>query len=395
MSSGALLWLLACAAGVSVANLYYSQPLLAILAAAFQKDAHAVGLVPTLTQVGYAAGMLLVVPLGDSAERRMLIVCTAAASTVTLLCVALAPSFPLLLAACFALGLATSMPQLVVPYAAGLVPPGERGRSVGKVMSGLLIGILLSRTASGLIGAHLGFRAVYFLAAALMAGLTVLLRFALPRQAPAHALRYVDLLRSLPVLLRREPLLRRHALLGALSFASFSAFWTTLVFLLGQAPHRLGSEAAGLFGVVGVVGAILAPLAGRLADRRGSRAVNLAALVCCLAGWLVFAVFWRSLFAIGVGVVLLDLGCQANHIGNQARVLGLSAPERNRMNTVYMVAYFGGGAMGSLLGASAYAAFGWTGTCAVGAAVLLVALGVFFGFEGDASLRADEASRSA
>lgn len=393
MRLNALLWLLAIAAGASVANLYYSQPLLAMLSQEFGVDAHRAGLIPTFTQVGYASGMLLLIPLGDSVERRKLITLLSSAATVAVFAVALAPSFSLLLVASFALGLCTAVPQLVVPYAAALAPAAERGRSVGKVMSGLLVGILLSRTASGFLGAHFGWRAVYLIAAAVLVGLTVLLRLTLPRQEPEGSVRYLDLLRSLPGLVRREPLLRRHALLGALAFAAFSAFWTTLVFLLSGPPHHLGARAAGLFGLVGVVGAIIAPVAGRIADRVGSRVVNGSALVCVLASWIIFALFWRSLFALGLGVVLLDLGVQASHISNQTRVLGLSAPMRNRLNTVYMVSYFVGGAAGSLIGSAAFGAAGWTGTATAGILLSLAALAAFFLVEREASVHADAGVR--
>ena len=374
----ALLWLLAVAAGVTVANLYYCQPLLAMIAATFGASPHAAGLVPTFTQAGYAAGMLFIIPLGDSHERRTLMVATAALSTGALFGVAFAPSLAVLLVASFALGMTTAVPQLAVPYAAGLVPESERGRSVGRVMSGLLVGILLSRTASGLIGERLGWRATYLLAGAMMAAFTLLLRLRLPRQLPAQRISYGELLRSLPALVRREPLLRRHALLGALALAPFMAFWTTLVFLLTTPPHHSGAGVAGLFGVVGVAGALGAPLAGRLADRRGSRFVNGLALGCVLLSWIVFALAWRSLAGIALGVVLLDLGVQANHISNQTLVLGLSSELRNRLNAVYMVVYFAGGALGSIAGALAFGAYGWAGTSAFGIGASILALAAFF-----------------
>jgi predicted MFS family arabinose efflux permease len=279
----------------------------------------------------------------------------------------------------------------VVPYAAGLVPAHERGRSVGKVMSGLLIGILLSRTASGVVGAHLGWRAIYFIAFGAMAALVVVLRASLPAQPQEQRVPYRDLLRSLPGLLQREPLLRRHALLGMLGFAAFSAFWTTLVFLLRVPPHDYGPAVAGLFGVIGVAGALLAPMVGRLADKHGSRLVNGLGLACVLAGWIVFAVWWKSLIALAAGVVLLDLGVQASHISNQARILGLSSTFRNRLNTVYMVLYFTGGAAGSMLGAAAFESFGWAGTSLLGIGFSVAALGVFFSVEREAAAMADAA----
>ena len=389
MSVPGLLWLLAVAAGVTVANIYYCQPLLAMMGASFGATAHAIGLVAVLTQAGYAAAMLFIIPLGDSEERRRLIVLSAGSSALALLGVALAPSLGALLVASFAVGLTTAVPQLAVPYAAALVPAADRGKSVGKVMSGLLIGILLSRTASGLVGQALGWRATFLIAAAAMALFTVALRLRLPLQEPPERIRYLDLLRSLPALLRREPLLRRHALLGALALAAFSAFWTTLVFLLGARPHKLGADAAGLFGLVGVAGALLAPVAGTLADRHGTRIVNLLALGCVLLSWVVFALASRSLVGLALGVVLLDLGVQANHISNQTRVLGLSTQGRNRLNAVYMVIYFLGAAGGSLLGASAWSASGWSGVSALGLSLSLAALGVFFLVEPAAARAAD------
>ena len=395
MSVNALLWLLAVAAGVSVANLYYSQPLLAMLAEAFHATPREAGLVPTFTQIGYAAGMLLLVPLGDSAERRKLIAASAAASTLSVLAVAAAPSFPLVVAASCILGLATAVPQLAVPYAAALVPRDRRGRALGRVMSGLLAGVLLSRAASGFVGAHLGWRATYLLAAALMAPLTALLFTALPRQEPEQSITYAELLRSIPALVRREPLLRRHALLGALSFGAFSTFWTSLVFLLSAPPHNLGAQAAGLFGIVGMAGVLIAPVAGRAADRYGARVVNGAALFCMLLGWIILALWARSLAGIGIGVVLLDLGAQGNHLSNQTRVLGLSPQMRNRINTVYMVSYFIGGAVGSMLGPAGFGAFGWAGVSAAGIGLSLLALAAFFGVGREAAVRADALALSA
>ena len=392
MRESRILWLLAVVAAVTVANLYYCQPLLAMIGAAFHADIHETGFVATMTQVGYAAGMLLVVPLGDAVERRGLIVTMSALATVAVLAVALAPSLALLAAASFALGLATCVPQLVVPYAATLVPGSGRGRAIGRVMSGLLIGILLSRTASGLVGAHFGWRAIYFVAFAAMIAVTLLLRVALPAQPPTQRVPYLELLRSLPGLVRREPLLRRHALLGALAFAAFSAFWTTIVFLLGTSPHHYGPDVAGLFGIVGVSGALAAPVVGRIADKHGTRVVNGIALGFVLLGWVLFALFWRSLLGIAAGVIALDVGAQANHISNQARVLGLSAEHRNRLNTVYMVSYFVGGAAGSLAGAGAFEAFGWAGTCAFGLAVSVAALAAYALVGREAAVRADLAS---
>ncbi|WP_242343725.1 MFS transporter [Anaeromyxobacter terrae] len=369
-----LLWLLAGTAGLTVANLYYSQPLLPMIAAELHVAPGTAGLVSTATQIGYAVGMLLLVPLGDGHERRRLIVAMTGAVSAALVGVAVAPGLGALLAASFLLGATTIVPQLVVPYAVAVADPAARGRSVGLVMSGLLVGILLSRTVSGVLGAHIGWRATYAGAAGTMLLLAIALRFVLPAQEPPSRARWADLLASLPRLVREEPLLRRHALLGALAFAAFSVFWTTLAFHLARPPLGYGSSVAGLFGVVGVSGAIAAPVAGRLADRHGSRIVNLGAIVAVLASFGVLALGRASLAGLAAGVVLLDFGAQANHISNQTIVLGLSAEKRNRINTVYMVTYFAGGAAGSTAGAWAWSAGGWSAVCAAGAVFSALAI---------------------
>lgn len=363
-----LLWLLAVAACLTVANLYYSQPLLPLIGGALHASPRGAGLISTATQVGYAVGMLLLVPLGDSLERRRLIVVMTAAVAVALVAVAASPTLGALWATSLLLGATTIVPQLVVPFAAAVVPDATRGRVVGLVMSGLLIGVLLSRTASGLLAAHVGWRATYVLAAGLMLLLALVLRLALPSQSPASRTPWRALLATLPALVRDEPLLRRHALLGACTFGAFSVFWTTLAFHLARPPLGYGSDVAGLFGLVGVAGAVAAPIAGRLADRFGSPAVNLAATLAVLVS---FGLLWLgrgSLVGLAAGVVVLDFGAQANHISNQTRVLGLSASARNRINTVYMVAYFAGGALGSTVGAAAWNAWGWAGVCSAGGA---------------------------
>jgi predicted MFS family arabinose efflux permease len=269
------------------------------------------------------------------------------------------------------------VPQAIVPYAAGAARPTERGGVVGTVMSGVLIGILLSRTVSGLLGARFGWRAVYVLAAGGMLGLAILLRALLPPQRPERVVPWGELYRSIGALVRTEPVLRQHSVMGALTFGAFSVFWSTLSFHLATLPPHYGSAVTGAFGVVGVVGALAAPLVGRFADRRDPRVINGAAIATVAASFAVLAVWRGSLVGIAVGVILLDLGVQANHISNQARIFALDPALRNRLNTVYMVSYFAGGAFGSWLGASAFARFGWTGVCVAGGALGVLALGFF------------------
>ena len=366
-------WALAVGCAVSVGNLYYLQPLLAGVSREFGVTEARAGLAATLTQVGYALGMLFVVPLGDVRERRGLVVTALAATVVAALAVSVAPSFGLLLLASLALGFATCTPQILIPFAAALATPEARGRVVGFVLSGLLLGILLARTFSGFVGARLGWRMVYVIAAGLVAALAVALRLLLPEHREETRFSYGRLLRSLGELVREEPVLRESATYGALLFAAFSAFWTTLAFLLH--PRGLGPDAVGLFGLVGAAGALAAPLAGRLSDRGSPRRTILAGIVAVVVS---FAVMLQgSITALVVGVLLMDVGVQAAHTSNLARVYALRPEARSRLNTVYMTCYFTGGSLGSALGAAAWGAFGWPGVCAVGAACGLAALAVF------------------
>ncbi len=367
-----LIALLAAAAGVAVSNLYYAQPLAPLIARGLSASDRAVGVALTFTQLGYALGMLLLVPLGDARERRGLLVLVAAAAAPAAVLVAGAPGVATLAAFNLLLGAASSLPQLVVPFAVGLVPIEERGRALGPVMGGLLAGIVLSRTASGWVGHHLGWRLTFVLAAAVMAGLAVVLRLALPLQAPARGLSWAEAVRSLPGVLRDQPLLRRHAVVGAMGFAGFSALWSTLAFHLARSGH--GADVAGLFGLFGLAGVVAAPLVGRLSRWIPPRTINAVSLTLVAAS---FAVLWlgrASLVWMGLGVALLDAGVQASHLGNQAVIFGLDPAARSRINALYMVVYFLGGALGTLAGSWAWGGAGWAGVCAAG--TLAAAAGV-------------------
>jgi predicted MFS family arabinose efflux permease len=373
LSTG-LVWLMAAASGLAVANLYYSQPLLGDIGRELSATGSGLGWVPTMTQVGYASGMLLIVPLGDSLERRRVIVTMGCLVSLAMMGAALAPSLGWMVAASFAVGITTVIPQLLVPFAAHLAHPAERGRAVGTVMSGLLIGILLSRTAAGFVGTLLGWRAMFWIGAALMLVLAVVLRLALPFQPAVAAMPYSTLLRSLGGLVREEPMLRLHSLLGALTFGSFGAFWATLALYLQSLPEHYGPQTAGLFGVVGVAGAAAAPLVGRYADKRGDRRINALAIGVLLVSFVVLGLLGHWLWGIALGVILLDLGVSSNHISNQTRIYSLRPEARSRLNTVYMVCYFAGGATGSWLGIAAWVRFGWPGVCLVGGSMALAAL---------------------
>jgi len=325
------------------------------------------------TQLGYACGLLLLVPLGDALERRKLIIASALGSSLVLVVVAVSPNLTYMIVVSFLLGLISITPQLIVPYAAALAGPHNRGQIVGRIMGGLFIGILFSRVAGGFLGDLLGWRTVFGIGAALTFLIAIALVSLLPAQHPTSRLAYPKLLASLFPLLMREPILRRHAFMGALGFGAFSAFWTTLSFYLASRPEHYGGQAVGLFGLVAIVGAAVAPLAGWLSDRFTARAVNgTSLLVITLSfGMMTWADSWLGWLI--AGVLLMDAGVQTNQISNQTRIYALAPELRNRITSVYMFVYFLGGAIGSAVGAEAWMRWHWSGVCLAGAAMSAVA----------------------
>jgi predicted MFS family arabinose efflux permease len=371
-----LLVTLAVATGVTAANLYYAQPLLHTIGDRFGASESGTGLIVTGSQVGYAIGLALLVPAGDLFDRRRLVPWLLAGAAVLLGVAAAAPSLAVLIIAATLIGVLVVVTQILVPLAAELAGDGERGRAVGTVMTGLLLGILLARTVSGLIGAVAGWRGVYVVGAVLTAILAVVLRFELPEERPRPHLAYRDMLRSALHLARSEPELRRSAALGSLAFATFSVFWTTIAFLLADPPFDYSDSAIGLLGLVGAAGALAATAAGRLADRGHTRAGRL------LSGALLassFGLLWLgrdSIAWIVVGVVVLDVGVQGTHILNQSTIYEIAPDARSRINAVYMTSYFVGGALGSAAGAFVYDRRGWGGVCVLGAALGVGAVGL-------------------
>ncbi|MFJ7567510.1 MFS transporter [Herminiimonas sp. NPDC097707] len=374
-------WIMAITGGVVVANNYYNQPLLVEFARTFGVTEKSAGAVAALTQFGYAFGMLLFLPLSDMLERRRLIRVMLLASTCALLATALAPSISLLIAAGFAVGFTSIVPQLMTPFAAQLAEPKERGGVVGIVMGGLLTGILLSRTIAGFVGAYLGWQAMYWIAAVLMIALFFLVGRTLPQGPPTFHGSYKSLLQSMWVLVRTQAVLRETSLVAALQFAAFSAFWTTLVFHVHSLSQAYGSDVAGMFGIVGVVGAIAAPYAGKLSDRSSARLTVMLSSVAFIAAYLVFGVVGYGLLGLAAGVVLLDLGMQSGHVSNMTRNFALKSEAMGRVNTVYSVTRFIGGGIGSVMGNIAWNNWRWPGVCAMGFALSLLAIGVqlYFG----------------
>jgi predicted MFS family arabinose efflux permease len=361
-----LLLLMAAGAGVSAANTYYSQPLLSTLSHYFGVSSGVAGLVATFAQLGFVLGLALIVPLGDLLERRRLVTVMTALTGLGLLGEAAAPEIGVLMALAVAVGVCTVTAQIFVPFAADLATPARRGRAVGTIMSGLLIGILLARTVSGLIADVASWRVVYVIAAALMFTLSLACRIELPPSAPAARTSYRLLLRSIGEIYAREPVLRRRGLYGGLAFAAFSTFWTAIAFQL--AGHYHYSQAViGLFGLLGVAGASCAQVAGRIADAGWARVTTAGFIVLAGVSWLAMWIGGTQIVWMIVGILVLDLGVQGIHISNQSEVYRLRPEARSRLTTGYMCSYFAGGVTGSALAGAAYDAYGWTGVCVLGA----------------------------
>jgi predicted MFS family arabinose efflux permease len=378
--SAALTLLLAGTAGLGVASLYYSQPMLAVLGADIGASEGGVGLVPTLTQVGYALGILLLAPLGDRIDRRRIILAKTAALALALLACGLAPGLGTLLAASLAVGLAATLSQDVVPAAATLAPAGQRGKVVGTVMTGLLLGILLSRVASGLVAAQAGWRSVFVAAAAAMAMLAAALWRGLPRFAPTTTLGYGALMASMLQLWHSLPVLRRAALAQGLLSVAFSAFWSTLAVMVHH-EFNWGSAAAGALGLAGAAGALAAPLAGRLSDRHGPKVVTCLGAGLALTSFaLLGAASWLPHGArVGmliVGTMGFDFGIQAALVAHQTLVYGIEPAARSRLNALLFTGMFVGMASGSALGALALAQWGWNGVVALACIASAAALAV-------------------
>ncbi|WP_462410751.1 MFS transporter [Neobacillus sp. Marseille-QA0830] len=372
-----MILLMALACGAAVANLYYNQPLLAEMARTFHASANEVGNIGMVTQIGYAVGMFLFVPMGDMTERRRLIVLLLLAVTASLIGVATAQNLPWMFAASLAVGITTVVPQVIIPLAAQLAGYKEQGKVIGIVMSGLFVGILLARTFSGVIGGILGWRAMYWIAALMMLALAVILRTFLPKSHPETKLSYPQLFKSMGQLIATQPVLREASMIGAMMFSAFSIFWTSLSFLLEGAPYHYGAEVAGLFGLVGVVGAAGSPIVGRLSDRFNIKQIVGLLIGITLVSYLFFGFLGAYIWGLVAGVILLDLGVQGAQVSNQTRIYSLIPEARSRLNTVYMVSYFLGGSLGSSLSGYAWGLWKWPGVCLTGGIMIMIGLMVW------------------
>lgn len=376
-----LILLLATGAGLSVASLYYSQPMLGVLGADIHASDRMIGLVPTLTQLGYALGILLLAPLGDRYDRRTIILIKAGLLALALLSSGLAPGIMSLLASSLVIGLTATMAQDIVPAAATLAPESHRGKIVGTVMTGLLLGILLSRVISGFGAEAFGWRSVYVAASIGVAMIAVATWRGLPRFQPTTQLAYGELLGSMVQLWRRHSALRRAALAQGLLALGFSAFWSTLAVMLHGAPFHLGSAAAGSFGLAGAAGALAAPLAGKLADKRGPELVT---RLGAGLGAVSFAVMLLApslpthmqLALLVIATIGFDLGVQATLVAHQTIVYSIEPGARSRLNALLFTGMFIGMSSGAALGSLLLSQFGWAGVVVLATVSSLAALAV-------------------
>ncbi|ADO47312.1 MFS transporter [[Enterobacter] lignolyticus] len=378
--SPSLILLMSVATGLAVASNYYAQPLLDTIARAFSLSAGQAGFIVTAAQLGYAAGLLFLVPLGDMFERRALIVFMTLLAAGGMLITASSQSLGVMILGTALTGLFSVVAQILVPLAATLATPDKRGKVVGTIMSGLLLGILLARTVAGLLADLGGWRTVYWLASALMALMAFALWRGLPKVKQETHLNYPQLLGSVFSLFIHDRLLRTRALLGCLTFANFSILWTSMAFLLAGAPFHFSEGVIGLFGLAGAAGALGARPAGGLADKGKSHLTTTSGLLLLLLSWGAIWYGQSSVIALIVGILVLDLTVQGVHITNQTVIYRVQPQARNRLTAGYMTSYFIGGAAGSLLSASAWQHAGWSGVCLVG--VTMAALNLLVWWRG-------------
>ncbi|WNP35604.1 MFS transporter [Enterobacter kobei] len=376
--SPALIVLMSVATGLAVASNYYAQPLLDTIARAFSLTPNQAGFIVTAAQLGYAVGLMFLVPLGDMFERRTLIVLMTLLSTCGLLITATSHSAGMMIFGTALTGLFSVVAQILVPLAATLASPEKRGKVVGTIMSGLLLGILLARTVSGLLAGLGGWRTVYWVASALMLVMALALWRGLPKVKQDNHLNYFQLLGSIFSLFTRDSLLRTRAVLGCLTFANFSILWTSMAFLLASPPFNYSEGVIGLFGLAGAAGALGARPAGGMADKGKAHITTTTGLLLLLLSWVAIWFGHSSAIALIIGILVLDLTVQGVHITNQTVIYLVKPDARNRLTAGYMTSYFIGGAAGSLISAAAWQHAGWAGVCVAGSVMALLNLLVWW-----------------
>jgi len=361
-------------AGAVVTNIYCTQPILPLIAKNLRVDLTTVDLVAAAALLGFSTGLALLLPLGDRYDRRKLVLAQIALAFLFAVAAAVAPGIWALIAASFGLGIVSCVPQQLVPFAAVMSPPNQRGRSVGTVVSGIMVGILLGRTIAGAVGEAYGWRAVYGLEAAFMVPVFIAAASLLPKGVPSTNLSYGKLLASLWPLMRDNRPIRESMVIQALLWACFNAFWVNLAALLADGPWHLGSAWAGAFGIIGAAGAFAASLGGRATDRMGPRGVIGASIGIVTLAYVLLGGGQTSLALLVIGVVVLDIGVQAGLVSNQTRAFAVDPKAQGRINSLYMTATFFGGALGATVSGWLMTRYGWTGIVGFGIALGLIAL---------------------
>lgn len=365
------------ATGLIVANIYYSQPLIILISKEFNVSESNAGQINFYTQMGYAIGLFFCTPLGDKIERKKQIVLMTIASVVALLGAALTQNIFVLKITGFLIGFTSMVPQLIIPMAANLAEPERRGKIIGTIMSGLLIGILLSRTLSGFVGQLWGWREMFYIAAGICLVLAVIMYFTFPESKPSFEGSYGQLMQSLLHLAKEQRVLREATAINALAFASFGMFWTTMVLLLAAEPFQFGSQTIGLFGLAAGMGALMAPLVGKIADKSNPRVTIGIGVISLLLSFVLLYIFRTSVAGIVIGIIILDMGMQSIHVSNQTRIYALIPEARNRINTIFMTGSFIGTALGSGIGLWVWDIKQWASVCLVGVLLAVIALTIY------------------
>ncbi|GEM81290.1 MFS transporter [Vibrio superstes] len=373
LGTGRLL-LMSSAVSATAANLYYNQPILPQMGAELGLTQDQLGSIPAATQIGYAAALLFLSPLGDTMPRKRLIAILSVVLVMSSLLAFSASSLLALIAACFAIGLSANITQQLIPFAASLSTPELKGKVIGTLMTGLTIGILLSRTLSGYVGEQFGWRAVFIMSAAIAMIFGVLLYTLLPTNKPTSTMPYPKLVASMATLFKKHSVLRQSALTGSLWFASFNALWATLALHVHEAPFNYNAQQAGLFGVIALAGVIGAKVSGSLVSRVGSRNMVNIALVFIASGFAVSGMFGDSLIGLIIGIILVDLGVFSAQVSNQVRVFSIDPAAQSRINGIYMLGYYLGGAFGSFAGVMVFEQYGWQGVAVFSSAMVVGSL---------------------
>lgn len=366
-----LMWMMAVMAGVSVANLYYCQPLLNMIRHDIQLSEFQVNLMPVCTQVGYALGLLTIIPMGDLYNRRKTMMGCALILTTSLLCISTASNIYLLLVASFVTGFFSVIPQMFMPFALLYSRPEEKERKVGMILSGLLTGILGSRVASGYIGHLLGWRSVYIVAAVVLVAMAGLVYSNFPDVKPTYKGRYIQLLKSIRTLAVKYPRSLLYSVRSGFAFGSFLGLWGCLAFRMKEAPFFVGSDVVGLLGICGIAGALTASNVGKYIPRFGIERINTLGLMLQLLAWVILGLFHNSYAGIILSIVIIDIGMQCIQLSNQSATMKLCPEASSRMNTIYMVTYFIGGSLGTFFAGTFWSLYGWMGTVASGILMLV------------------------